>query len=342
MVELQRTFESRDETVAIYAISYDPVETLRRFSDVHGITYPLLSDVGSAAITALGVLNVTVEQERAAYGRPMEDRHRGIPYPGTVFLDEDGVVVEKRFEQSHRIRPTGATLLKQLLGDEALPPAVSAETASPGVRIAAWLVTDIVSANQLQEVHVRIDLDDGIHLYVDPVPDGFNALEVDLTGDERLRVQSLPKLEGKPFQVEGLSEQFSVIEGTADMEIPFVLLSNRDTAGDPDRPITLEVEISYQACTDSECFFPERATLELPMIERSNPGYESSDPSAVSPLALRRIIEQPRTDAELLTLVNAALAGTDVSDANLREVLTDLESGGFIERNSSGEWSKAR
>lgn len=340
MVELQRTFASRDETVAVYAISYDPVETLERFSEVHGISYPLLSDVGSETITALGVLNVTVEQERAAYNRPMEDRHRGIPYPGTFFLDESGVVVDKRFEQSHRIRPTGTRLLKQLLGEQAVPPAVSAETSSPGVRVAAWLDSDVVSANQLQELHVRIDLDDGIHLYVDPVPQGFKALRVDVSGDDRLRVQSVTELEGEPFEVEGLPDQFSVIEGTVDVELPFVLLSNRDTAGDPDRPITLEVTISYQACTASECFFPETSGLELGLVERSNPGYESSDPGAVSPLALRRIVERPRGEEELLGLVNAALEGTAVSSEALREVLDNLASGGFIFQSDSGEWTQ--
>jgi peroxiredoxin len=50
--------------VSVFAIGYDPVETLRRFGDVYGITYPLLSDPDSEVITSIGVLNTTIEQER--------------------------------------------------------------------------------------------------------------------------------------------------------------------------------------------------------------------------------------------------------------------------------------
>ncbi len=341
MVELQRTFASRDEGVAVFAISYDPVETLARFSQVHGITYPLLSDVGSVVITEVGVLNTTIEQERAAYGRPMEDRHRGIPYPGTFFLDEYGVVIDRRFEQSHRIRPTATTLLKQLLGDDDVSPAVSAEAASPGVRVAAWLDTDVVFANQLQEVVVRFDMDPDVHLYVDPVPEGFTAVAATLAGDERLRPEPVVIGDGHPFEVDGLDESFSVVEGAVETSIPFVLLSNRDTAGDPDRPVELRVNVFYQACTSAACFMPEELTLRLPLIERANPGYETAEAAAISPLAFRRIVEEPRSDDELLRLVNAALEGTSVSADQLAEVLGKLADDDFIARRSDGTWGTA-
>ena len=326
--------------MAVFAVSYDPVDTLERFSDVHGISYPLLSDVGSEVITSIGVLNRTIEQERAAYGRPMEERHWGLPYPGTFFLDEDGIVIDKRFEQSHRIRPTGTTLLKQLLGEDEVPPAVSDEAASPGVRVAAWLDTDVLHANQLQNVHVRFFLDGDVHLYVDPVPDGFTALSVTLAGDERLRAQPFEIGDGRPFTVEGLGERFFVVEGIIDVLIPFVLLSNRDTAGDADRDVALAVEISYQACTSTTCDMPERLTLHLPLVERPNPGYETSDPAAVSPLVYRRIVEQPRSDTELLDLVNAALEGTQISAEAVADVLTDLSAGGYIV-SQDGLWHTA-
>jgi hypothetical protein len=315
------------------------VDTLERFSRVHGISYPLLSDEGSATIIDLGVLNVTVEAERAAYNRPMEDRHRGIPYPGTFFLDEAGVLVDKRFEQSHRIRPTGVTLLKQLLGDDSMEPAVSAEAASPGVRVAAWLDTDVIHANQLQDLHVRIEMDDDIHLYVDPVPAGFNALSIAVSGDDRLRADPAHIAPGRPFAIEGLTERFFVVEGQVETTVPFTLLSNRDTAGDAIRPVAIDVLVSYQACTSTECFMPERTSLRLDLSEHPNPGYETSDATAVSPLALRRIVEQPRSDEELLDLVNAALAGTAVSSEMLAEVLDDLTSGGFIHRSDTDEWT---
>lgn len=321
----------------MFAISYDPVETLRRFAGVHGVTYPLLSDDGSTVIRRLGLLNTTIEEERAAYGRPMEDRHRGLPYPGSFFLDEDGLVFDKRFEQSHRIRPTGATLLTRLVGEDRQP-AVAAEASSPGVRAAAWLDTDVVYANQLQEVHLRIETAPGVHLYVDPVPDGFSPLTVGLSGDERLRSRPVEIGPGEPFSVDGLDEEFAVLHGRIDLVAPFILLSNRDTAGDEARSVDLAVEVGFQACTAEVCHVPESVVLSLTLEERPNPGYETTDRAAISPLVLRRLIERPRPAGELLASVNAALEGATVSGSELDGLLRDLAAAGLVEQDDSGCW----
>jgi len=322
-------------------VSYDPVATLTRFADVHGITYPLLADVGSVAITELGLLNVTLAAERAAYGRPIEDRHTGIPYPGTFFLDETGVVASKRFETSHRIRPTGKTLLRELLGSDAVPPEVTAEASSPGIEIFAWLDTAVLHGNQMQEAHVRIQMDDGLHMYTDPVPEGFRALSVELTGDSQLRPDAFTIPEGTPFRVEGLSEEFTVLEGRVDLDIPFILITNRDTAGDAVRQVTLVLELAYQACTAQECFLPERVTLELPLSVEPNPGYESLDRAALAPLVNRRIVEQPRQFEELLGLVNSALEGVEASPELLMEVLREMQGDGIVELSSQGRWTQS-
>lgn len=313
---------------------------LGRFAETHGITYPLLADVGSVAITEIGILNVTLEQERAAYGRPIEERHTGIPYPGSFFLDEDGVVTGKRFEQSHRIRPTGNTLLRELFGDESIQPAVSAESSSPGVRVAAWLDTAVTYANQLQEVHVRFDLDDGAHLYTEPVPDGFHAMKVELGGDDRLQPDPVAMPEGHEFQITGLEETFHVVDGTVELTAPFILLSNRDTAGDASRPVSLTVDVAYQACTGDECFMPERVTLELPLTEEPNPGYETVDFGSLGPLVIRRIMEAPMTEEELLVVVNAALEGVEVAAPQLEEVLETLAGRNIVVLGSDGRWAQ--
>lgn len=313
----------------MFAISYDPIDTLARFSEVHGIEYPLLADIGSEVITSLGVLNVTMEQERAAYGRKMEDRHRGVPYPGSFLIDEAGILTGKRFEQSHRIRPTGRTLLSEL-GESGAPPEVSADASSEGVNLVAWLDTAVVHANQLQNLNVTIELEPDVHLYTQPVPEGFTELTVSLDGPDRLQVEPISLPAGSEFHVEGLPETFFVLEGRIELKVPFFLLSNRDTAGDEtvDAPLTLNV--SYQACTASACFMPERIEIPLPLQEAPNPGYESADQSVVSPLVFRRIVEKPRTATELLDLVNVALEGTDVSLEVINETIENLAQGGFI------------
>jgi peroxiredoxin len=99
--------------IAVFALSYDPVEVLAQFVAKRDITYTLLSDVGSRVIRQLGLLNEHLDEQYAYYGLEVREHHRGVPYPGSFILDEAGVIVEKHFEQGHRIRPTGVTLWKR-------------------------------------------------------------------------------------------------------------------------------------------------------------------------------------------------------------------------------------
>lgn len=323
-------------------MSYDPVSTLSRFAESHGITYPLLSDEGSAVITELGILNVTVEEERAAYNRKVEDRHRGMPYPGSFLLDEDGILVGKRLEQSHRIRPTANTLMGAFFESEGDEPDGLVTTDSPGVQVAAWLDSSVVSANQLQEAHVRFVLEPDVHLYTEPVPDGFRPISVKLAGDESIHVEDTAPLEGHEFSIEGLDEIFHVLDGTIDIAVPFFLLTNRDTAGDGTRQVPLAVEVSYQACTGAECFMPETVTLDLELHEAPNPGYETKDLAALSPLVIRRIVEGPKTEAELLDLVNDALEGVSADAGEIRGVIEDLKGRGLVELDAQDRWYEVK
>ena len=62
--------ELRDKGLGLAAISYDRPEILADFSQRHGITFPLLSDAGSATIKVFGLLNTFAED---AVGPGRED-----------------------------------------------------------------------------------------------------------------------------------------------------------------------------------------------------------------------------------------------------------------------------
>lgn len=249
---------AKREDIAVFAISYDPVATLADFASDHGITYPLLADVGSIQIERLGLLNDTIEAERAAWGREMDDRHRRLPYPGTFLLDRDGVVIERKFERSHRLRPSGSLLIEDLMGEE-LDPAVTSSDAAPGVQAAAWLVEDTFFPGQRLYAHVRLHIDQGLHLYVPPLGEGYVPLRLTIDDLSELTVE-LPELPtGRPFQIAGLADEFFVVEGTLDIRVPFYFSDERDEdAG-------LAIKVGYQACDESACFAPEELKLELPI-----------------------------------------------------------------------------
>src|SRR5581483_6208376 len=63
LIDLQsRVKELQARGYGVAAISYDRVQVLADFSVRRGITFPLLSDAGSATIRAYGILNPVPEE----------------------------------------------------------------------------------------------------------------------------------------------------------------------------------------------------------------------------------------------------------------------------------------
>jgi len=120
-VELQRRSEEIRKTgFGLAAISYDPVTVLADFATRRGISFPLLSDVGSRVIREYGILNATVP--------PTNRDQYGIPFPGTFFVDRSGVVTSRVFENAYQERDTIASVMVRLGHDFA--PAGTRVTAS--------------------------------------------------------------------------------------------------------------------------------------------------------------------------------------------------------------------
>src|SRR5204862_5816182 len=106
LLELQAQYEQlRKDGLGLVGISYDSQEILAAFSEQHGITFPLLSDAGSATIKRYGILNTVAEEALGPNGKDPEviaqvkvyvsangatERVRGIPFPGTFIVDRGG------------------------------------------------------------------------------------------------------------------------------------------------------------------------------------------------------------------------------------------------------------
>ena len=126
--ELQgRVNEMREQGIEVATISYDSPEVLADFAQEQGITYKMLSDVGSETITDYGILNTVAEEALGpnandpdvvadfellvASGPSPSELFVGIAYPGTFMLDRDGVVESRFFEDSYQERNTTANLM---------------------------------------------------------------------------------------------------------------------------------------------------------------------------------------------------------------------------------------
>lgn len=248
--------------VAVFALSYDSVEVLSAFAREHGITFPLLSDVDSETIKRLGLLNEHVEAQQAYYGIPeSERRYEGVPYPGTFMLDESAVIVDRRFEQSYRARPSGTALLEDLLGTTVGEAKVSDQAQAPGFQVVAWLDTDVYRPQQQLRLHVAVEVEPELHVYAPPTPSGFTPLQLDLVGFDALVAGSAPLPEGRPLTVEGLDEEFLVYEGRLQTAISFRIEHNQG-------PVDLELRVRYQACSETVCHPPGKLRLRLPLQGR--------------------------------------------------------------------------
>ena len=258
-MELQQQvqeFEARG--VALFAISYDSVEVLAAFAEKRSISYPLLSDQGSAVIRRLGLLNEHLAEYAAYFGGQVNPYQEGIPYPGTFVLDKDGVISDKWFEVHHRYRPSGATTAELLNPDASDVRAVNATVEADGVRVTAWLADSQYRPFQRLRLHVESTLPEGVHVYGPGVSDDYYPLAVTIEPVDGLEVGNLELPDPKPWKMEGLDETFPIYEGTVKGLLPFILTK-------PMGDVELQVNVELQACTEYVCYPPNKLTLRLPL-----------------------------------------------------------------------------
>lgn len=263
-MELQKGLADYERAgVSVFAISYDPVATLAEFAERRGISYPLLSDVGSVAIERIGLLNQHVEAQHAHYGVAVREHHKGIPYPGTFALDEDGVVQQKWFEQSYRNRPSAVALLQSAFAAETDRAGAQDQTVTEHASVAVWMGDTSYHPYQRLIVNLGVEVAPGLHIYGEPIPTGYVPLSVTVDPMESLEVGLIDYPPTQPFRVEGLDEEFNVFEGNVRAKVPITLYQN---VGE----VTLTFRVRYQACSDQECFMPAEVELHLQLSGEDN------------------------------------------------------------------------
>jgi hypothetical protein len=153
-VELQgRTEELQKAGLGLAAMTYDPVAVLADFSVRRGITFPLLSDVGSATIKRYGILNTTVPETNPLHG---------FPFPGTFVLDRDGVVTARFFERTYQERDTISSALVRMGGRI---DAAAMKTSAPHLGITSYLTDQVASPGTHFSIVLDITPATRVHVY---------------------------------------------------------------------------------------------------------------------------------------------------------------------------------
>ena len=100
--ELQKDLADIQATgVQLVALSYDSPETNAVAVTKLGLTYPLISDVGSKVIDAYGIRNLDAKGRAA-----------GIPHPVVYIIDQHGTIRVKLMRESYRERPESAEIIR--------------------------------------------------------------------------------------------------------------------------------------------------------------------------------------------------------------------------------------
>jgi peroxiredoxin len=258
-VELQESLaEYERHGIAVFAVSYDSVEVLSGFAEKFGITFPLLADEGSVVIRQLGMLNEQVAEHHAFYGIAMRDDVWGVPYPGSFILDERGIVVERRFTDSYRVRETAVGVLETAFGGRSATHGAEARAAGDGVLARAYVDSATLRVFQRLRLTVELQIEPGLHVYGQPIPDGYIPLSVEVTPIEGMEIGTMDAPAPHPFTVAGLDEQFFVYEGNVQVTLPLTFLAATEDQ-------TVEVVVRYQACSATECRMPEALRFRLPL-----------------------------------------------------------------------------
>ena len=241
--------------IAIFAISYDPVETLASFAAAHAITYPLLSDAGSVFIDQLGIRNTTVDPTSRGWG---------IPYPGTYFIGENGHVTDKTFHDGHRTRDAAATALHEHFGIETSTSGSSERQETEAFTAVAAFDSDSFVRGERVGLRVILALRPGTHLCGRPLPEGYIPTTLTVTVPEPMTAEPVQYPPAHPMRMAWLDEQLSVHEGTITLVTAVVFT-------DWQEDVTITATLDVQACTTVECFVPQTLTFTLPMRFRAFP-----------------------------------------------------------------------
>ena len=103
MIQLQQhSADYKAEGIGMVAITYDTPQLQQVFIDKFGITIPVLSDIDTLSFKTLGILNEEYQKEQPQYG---------IPHPGMIVINPQGVVVGKLFLEAYSSRVDSAAAL---------------------------------------------------------------------------------------------------------------------------------------------------------------------------------------------------------------------------------------
>lgn len=276
LVDLQGRLESlRAQGLGVAAISYDPVPTLAEFATRRNITFPLLSDAGSATIKAFGILNPLPEmafgpekdnpeviaelQKYVSGGRPSPS-FAGIAFPGTFILDAKGRVVSRFFEDYYVERSTFSNIMLRL--GNAAAPVSATKVAGTHLTLTTYPSDTSIAAGNRFSLALQVQPQPGVHVYA-PGASGYKVIALSIKPQPFVRVLPMAYPASEIYFFKPLNERVPVFQKPVTLVQELVLegTSAAQAAYRGKESITIEGSLDYQACDDKVCFNPVSVPL---------------------------------------------------------------------------------
>ena len=276
--------ELRKNGIGLAVISYDSSQILADFSKRQGITYPLLSDVGSATIRRYGILNTVIEEALGPNGKDpavladlqryvtvtqASERFRGIPFPGTFMLDQQGRVTARFFEDYYWERHTVSSIMLRVGGARALVDAIQASTEHLDLK--AYPSDPSASLGTRFSLAVEVTPKPSMHVYA-PGATGYRVITLNIEPQPHVRTMPVQYPASEVYYFKPLNERVPVYQK------PFTLVMDVVADATPEArkalagksELVVDGTLEYQACDDKICYNPVSIPLSWRVALREN------------------------------------------------------------------------
>lgn len=256
--------------LGLVGISYDPRETLAAFSKQRGITFPLLSDVGSATIKRYGILNTVAEEGLGPNAKDpaviaqvkvyvsangAAERMRGIPFPGTFIVDRAGRVTARFFEDSYTVRNTLSNIRVRL--NQVDPPVAATKVQTGHLDVVTYASDEVIAPGNRFSLMARITPHTGLHVYA-PGASGYKVIDLQIVPNQYLSPQRTAYPRPEMYLFKPLNERVPTYQRPFTLTQQVVLDGSMATRAALQKQPTLTIGgvLMYQACDDRLCYDP--------------------------------------------------------------------------------------
>ena len=271
LLELQSQYDRlRRDGLGLVGISYDSQEILATFSQQHSITFPLLSDVGSATIKRYGILNTVAEEGLGANGKDpnvvaqvklyvsangANERQRGIPFPGTFIVDRVGRVKARFFEDSYTVRNTVSNIRVRL--NEVDSAVAATRVDSQHLDVVTYPSDAAVAPGNRFSVVARITPHTGVHVYA-PGAGNYKIIELKVLPGQYTRALAPAYPPSEVYFFKPLNERVPTYQKpfTITQEVVLDGQASTRTALSGQSSLGISGVLTYQACDDRLCYDP--------------------------------------------------------------------------------------